>query len=154
MSATIQDTVERQIVIPVARERVWSALTDPSQISQWFCRSVSLTLEPGAPILFRWHKGDSNRGIVVAVEPPHRFAYRWTPGDDPDQSIPLDRLPTTLVEFLLEDTPEGTRLTVIESGFAALPEAIRESAWRANAQGWIDETNELVDYLLAEHAVR
>jgi hypothetical protein len=42
----------------------------------------------------------------------------------------------TLVVFELKDVPEGTRLTVVESGFDAIPEARRAEAWRLNEGGW------------------
>ncbi|MEZ4531997.1 MAG: hypothetical protein R2855_13390 [Thermomicrobiales bacterium] len=58
-------------------------------------------------------------------------------------SIPFDQTPSTLVEFFLEETPEGTRLTVRESGFSNLPEADRERALRDNTEGWIEETTHL-----------
>jgi len=152
MTVTIQDAVERQLVIPVARQRVWDAITNPVQIAQWFCQDAALTLEPGAPILFTWEQHGSTRGRVEAGEPPARFAFRWVPIADPDPSIPFDQTPSTLVEFFLEETPEGTRLTVRESGFSNLPEADRERALRDNTEGWIEETTHLLDFLVAEEA--
>jgi uncharacterized protein YndB with AHSA1/START domain len=44
--------------------------------------------------------------------------------------------PTTLVTFTLDETPEGTRLTVVESGFDQLPPARRAEAFRMNEGGW------------------
>jgi len=40
------------------------------------------------------------------------------------------------VEFRLEPTATGTRLTVVESGFDALPSHRRDEAWRMNDRGW------------------
>ena len=152
MTVTIQDTVERQLVIPVARQRVWDAITKPEQMSQWFGDKITMELEPGAPILFQWDEGCPHRGRVEAVEPPDRFAYRWVPFSDPDHAIPFEEMPTTLVEFSLEETSEGTRVTVLESGFANLPADIREQTAREHAEGWVVETTHLLDYLVAEQA--
>jgi uncharacterized protein YndB with AHSA1/START domain len=44
--------------------------------------------------------------------------------------------PTTLVTFTLDETPEGTRLTVVESGLDQLPPARRAEAFRMNEGGW------------------
>ena len=44
--------------------------------------------------------------------------------------------PTTLVVFELRDVPEGTLLTVVESGFDQIPVARRAEAWRKNDEGW------------------
>lgn len=150
MTVTVQDAIERQLVIPVPRRRVWDAITNPAQIAQWFCQDASLNLEPGAPLQFTWEQHGSTRGRVETVEPPTRFAYRWVPLEDPDHSIPFDQVPSTLVEFLLEDAPDGTHVTVRESGFAALPAELRETALRENTQGWIEETTHLLDYLVVE----
>ena len=51
---------------------------------------------------------------------------------------PPPNSPTTLVEFRLEPTPRGTRLTVVESGFEALPPG-RGKALRENSQGWTEQ---------------
>jgi hypothetical protein len=59
-------------------------------------------------------------------------------------------VPSTLVEFSLEDTPDGTRVTVTESGFGGLPDDVREQLIQGNTEGWIRETTELLDYLMAE----
>jgi uncharacterized protein YndB with AHSA1/START domain len=71
-----------------------------------------------------------------------RFAYCWgisgAPKDDPRR---------TYVEFALEPTPTGTRLTVNESGFAQLPDEWLEQTFKGNTQGWAAELGELVSYL-------
>src|SRR4051812_47832703 len=150
MTVTVQDTIERQLVIPVARQRVWDAITTPNQIAKWFSDTVAFTLEPGAPIVFHWSGYGNRRGRVETVEPTSRFAYRWIPTDETDESIPFDQVPSTLGEFSLEDTPDGTRVTVTESGFSRLPDDVREEMVRGNTEGWIRETTELLDYLVAE----
>ena len=55
--------------------------------------------------------------------------------------------PTTLVEFTLEDVPEGTRLTVVESGFDALPAGWRFEAFRENESGWIEQMQNVRRYV-------
>ena len=45
--------------------------------------------------------------------------------------------PTTLVVFELQEVPEGTLLTVTESGFDAIPPERRAAAFRDNEQGWM-----------------
>jgi hypothetical protein len=51
------------------------------------------------------------------------------------------------VEFTLEPVGAGTRLTVVESGFAQLPEDAHHKAYRGNTDGWASELGELVEYL-------
>ncbi len=152
MTVTVQDTIERQLVIPVGRQRVWEAITATDQIARWFSDTVTMELKPGSPIVFQWNGYGERRGRVEAVEPPNRFAYRWIPTDETDQSIPFDEVPSTLVEYTLEDTAEGTRVTVTESGFSALPADIREQMVQGNTEGWIFKTTALLDYLVAQEA--
>jgi hypothetical protein len=41
----------------------------------------------------------------------------------------------------------GTRLTVVESGFAQLPEEEHRTAYDGNTGGWASELGELASYL-------
>jgi len=62
-------------------------------------------------------------------------------------TTPFDEMPTTLVTFKLDDVPEGTRMTLIESGFASLPEHLRRSSYQENSSGWDEELVDLAAYL-------
>jgi len=55
--------------------------------------------------------------------------------------------PTTLVEFVLEDKPGGTLLTITESGFESIPIERRAQAFKANAGGWEHQTKLIQKYL-------
>jgi uncharacterized protein YndB with AHSA1/START domain len=149
VTVTIQDTIERSIVLPVQRARVWEALTRPEQISQWFEGVWEFELKPGAPIRFDFGpEYGEHRGRVEVVEPMDRVVYLWThesKGWDP--AVPIDDVPTTLIEFSLQDDGEGTKLTVVESGFAALPEEIRQRALVDNTQGWEEQLGNIARYL-------
>jgi uncharacterized protein YndB with AHSA1/START domain len=83
---------------------------------------------------------------IVAVEPPHRFAYRWHPFAV-DPNVDYDREPTTLVEFCLAETPDGVLLTITESGFDAIPEARRSASFEANSEGWAIQADLVRRYL-------
>jgi uncharacterized protein YndB with AHSA1/START domain len=79
---------------------------------------------------------------VERVEEPTVFGYTWNiyglPDDDPRR---------TYVEFTLVPVGQGTRLTVVESGFAQLPDDAHRTAYEGNTSGWASELGELVDYL-------
>jgi uncharacterized protein YndB with AHSA1/START domain len=51
------------------------------------------------------------------------------------------------VEFTLEPVGAGTRLTVVESGFAQLADDAYAKAYHGNTEGWANELGELVAYL-------
>jgi uncharacterized protein YndB with AHSA1/START domain len=72
---------------------------------------------------------------VERVEPERLLSLRWHPYAI-DPALDYSAEPTTLVVFELETVAGGTRLTVVESGFDALPPARRQDAFRMNSQGW------------------
>ena len=139
-----RDTIEREMTIPVQIERVWEALTVPEHVSRWFGTEGEIDLQPGGAILFGWPGFGTFHGEVVEVEPPRRFAYRWCL----DRDTPVDQGPTTTVRFTLEPVPEGTRLKLVESGFASLPEGVRDRHLADNTKGWQEELDELVKHLV------
>jgi len=97
--------VRREVVFPAAREEVWEALTDPRRLEEWFANEVSLDLCPGGEGRFRWDNGEERLAVVETVERERRLAFDWS---DPDGEA-------TSVDFTLDEVPEGTRLTVVES---------------------------------------
>ena len=140
-----KDSIERVVTLPVSIERAWSAITDPAEVRQWFGDQSDYELREGGEGVFKW--GDnSHRMRVVALEPPRRYAYRWVIESHDDQSIPFENMQTTLVEYVLETIPDGTRLTLTESGFASHPEGQRESNYADNSQGWTSELAKLAAY--------
>ena len=141
----VPDSIEREVILPVPPARVWTALTRPDQLSAWFGTQATIDLRPGGEVIFTWdgttEPRGTNRGVIEAVEPPHRFAFRW-------QSSP-DTAQMTRVEFTLEPHPEGTRLRLVESGFASLPPDLRGACHEGNTSGWQRELGELAEYLAA-----
>ena len=65
--------------------------------------------------------------------------------------------PTTILAAPTSSSPSsrpaaGTRLTVVESGFAQLPDDSYRKAFDGNTEGWAHELGELVEYLDATAA--
>lgn len=143
----IPDTIERELVLPHSVERVWAALTEPDQIARWFGDTAELDLVPGGAGLFTWGDTDRSAVVVETVEPPRRFAFWWNSGSG-DRVEPGNR---TLVDFTLEPDGDGTRLRLLESGFASLDDPARQHA--ANSDGWTVELAELEAYLGANATV-
>jgi uncharacterized protein YndB with AHSA1/START domain len=141
----VPDSIEREVILPVPPARVWAALTRPDQLGAWFGTHASIDLRPGGEVIFTWDGSTgpraTNRGVVEVVEPPNRFVFRWQPSPDVE--------PMTRVEFTLEPHPEGTRLRVVESGFARLPPEARGHCHQSHTQGWQREFGELAQYLTA-----
>jgi hypothetical protein len=51
------------------------------------------------------------------------------------------------VEFSLEDATGGTRLSLVEAGFAQLPAGRRDAAYRMNSEGWGVQLSRIDDYV-------
>jgi uncharacterized protein YndB with AHSA1/START domain len=142
------DQIERETMIAAPVERVWSLITEAEHLGKWFGDAgAEIDLRPGGALRLSWAEHGTVHGEVVAVEPHQRFAYRWAAqvGDAPSPGN------STLVEFTLAQEGDGTRLRVVESGFAALdlPEAERASKAAGNTEGWAEELGHL-----REHADR
>lgn len=113
----LPDSIERDILIEAPLDAVWRIVTEADQIAQWFSDKAEVDLRPGGSgsLTFESH-GVTAPFVVEAVEPPHRFAWRWS---HPEGSEPRVGN-STLVEFLLSAEGGGTRLRVVESGIQAL----------------------------------
>ena len=66
------------------------------------------------------------------MEPERFFSFRWHPYAL-EEGVDYSVEPTTLVTFTLEEAGAGTRLTIVESGFDAIPESRRAKAFSMNA---------------------
>ena len=129
------DSIERETIIAAPVERVWALLTEAEHIRAWLAfGGVELDLRPGGALRFRWEEHGEFHGVVDAVEPPTRFAFRWALNRD---TAPAEGN-STHVEFTLAEAGGGTRLRVVERGFAALAgsDADRAQYIADNVQGW------------------
>jgi uncharacterized protein YndB with AHSA1/START domain len=80
---------------------VWSALTEADRLADWFANDVELDPRPGGEGVFRWENGEERRAVIEEVETERAFTFTW---DDDSR-----------VAFTLDDDPDGTLLTVVES---------------------------------------
>ncbi len=136
------DRIERTVEVAHPPRTVWAALTTAEGLRAWFGNEATIDLRPGGSATLKWEEGQTADLRVERVEEPTVFGYTWhiygLPDDDPRR---------TYVEFTLEPVGDGTRLTVVESGFAQLPADAYAKAYDGNTEGWASELGELVDYL-------
>jgi uncharacterized protein YndB with AHSA1/START domain len=95
--------VERDVVLPVTRERAWELITDPAELEAWLAPDVAFEPQEGAPLRVAFEDGGDREGVVEVVEPEERVVFRW--GD-------------SRVEWRLDEAPGGTRFTVTERRLA------------------------------------
>ena len=136
------DRIVRTVEIGQPPAKVWAALTTAEGLSAWFGQDATIDLRPGGSVSMKFGSDHVADMRVERVDEPTVFAYTWhiygLPEEDPRR---------TYVEFTLEPAGAGTRLTVVESGFAQLPDDAYRTAYDGNTQGWASELGELVDYL-------
>lgn len=137
-----QDRIEKTIFLRAPRARVWQALANPQEFGEWFGVRIDGAFSPGARVMGRiTTPGYDHLTMELLIEqviPERLFSYRWHPYAI-DPAADYSQEPTTLVELRLDEVPEGTTLTVVESGFAAIPAARREEAFRMNEGGWTQQ---------------
>ena len=140
------DQIETILELTHQPQKVWQAITTPEGLNQWFGNRVTMSLEEGSPILFEWDEYGQVGGVIETVDPINKFAYRWRANGAPE-TADMNETNSTLVTFELTPTPAGTRLRVLETGFATLDPGLRERAFRENTGGWATELDELVAFL-------
>jgi uncharacterized protein YndB with AHSA1/START domain len=97
--------VRREITLPVERETAWEALIELG----WLADEVELEVEAGAQGWLRF-QDEWVHATVEEVLEQRRLVLGWSlPGG-----------PETIVELVLDDVPEGTRLVVVELPVAEL----------------------------------
>jgi uncharacterized protein YndB with AHSA1/START domain len=136
------DRIERTMELAHPPASVWAALTTAEGLGAWFGQEAEIDLRPGGKAWMKWDNGHKADMRVERVDEPNVFGFTWhiygLPDDDPRR---------TYVEFTLESDGAGTRLTVVETGFAQTSEEQYRTAFDGNTQGWASELGELASYL-------
>lgn len=144
------DRIEKHIELKAPVARVWRALTDHVEFGQWFRVKLESPFAPGKTVRgnithpgyehYRWE------AVVQKMEPEKIFSFTWHPYAI-DQTMDYSQEPPTLVEFRLEPTASGTRLTLTESGFDRIPKERRAEAFRMNDHGWTEQMKNIAHHV-------
>src|SRR5262245_16222281 len=139
MSSNPDDRIDKPVTLQAARSRVWPALADPAEFGSWFGVKVQGAFAPGARVRGAITRPGYEHVVwditIERMEPESVFSWRWHPYAV-EPGVDYSAEPTTLVVFELVELAEGTRLTVVESGFDRVPLARRAQAFRMNSEGW------------------
>lgn len=156
------DKIEKTATFKAPLAKVWHAISDSTAFGTWFGMTLDGPFVEGKTVIGAIANTQVDDEIaqhqepyvgmpcelrIERIVPVELLAFRWHPGVDPDLGPDA---PTTLVTFELEEVPEGTRLTITESGFAALPLERRAKAFTENDGGWEAQLSLLAKYLARE----
>lgn len=161
------DRIEKKVLLRAPLDRVWRAISDAEEFGRWFGMRFDGPFVAGTSITGvitptsvdeavaesqRPYAGKSDTWQIVAVEPQRRLAFRWHPFGV-ESGVDYSAEPTTLVEFTLTETADGVALSIVESGFSAIPAGRRASAFEANSEGWAAQTELVRKYLALKEMV-
>lgn len=103
--------VDRQYPHPV--EDVWWGITTPHALDQWLMETRGFIAQAGCRFVMTCEDGDGHlhtyRCEILEIDPPYRMLWSWVLAGNEDQGL-------THVEFRVEPTPVGARLTILHRG--------------------------------------
>jgi len=149
MTKSTTDVIHKQMVLKAPPSRVWQAIANAEQFGSWFGAKLRGPFVAGQPtegtVAYRGEELKMTL-LIERIEPERVLAFRWHPYAV-DPSIDYSREPTTLVELAVAPAPEGTLLTVTESGFDQVPEARRAKAFEMNSGGWAAQLDNIARHV-------
>jgi uncharacterized protein YndB with AHSA1/START domain len=166
-TATETDRIVKTTVLRAPVERVWRAIADSREFGTWFGmeidgpfvagsllqgRATPTKVDPEMAKMQEPHAGKRLELRVEAVEPQRRVAFRWQPADGEKGAHATGEQNGTLVELQIEAVPEGTRLTIVESGFDAMQPEQRARSLKGNDQGWTMQLRAIALYVEQDEA--
>ncbi|EID11249.1 hypothetical protein MXEN_16472 [Mycobacterium xenopi RIVM700367] len=150
------DRIEKQVVLRAPLERVWRAISDAEEFTRWFGVRFDGPLVAGtavtATITPTTIDDDRRPASAAALRDLKHLADRR------GRAAEKVCLPLASVcgragrrrgahHFGLGGDPDGVLLTIMESGFDALPEPRRSDAFEANSGGWAHQVELVRKYL-------
>jgi uncharacterized protein YndB with AHSA1/START domain len=129
------DSIVQEITIRARAERIFHALTDPSELLRWWAsegkfRAIEVETDPRPGGKWRMRVEGSCRpdvqftvvsGRYLEVAPPHRLVYTWLREEESD--------PETTVRWDLEEHNGATTVRVTHSGFPSERMRLRNNGW-------------------------
>jgi uncharacterized protein YndB with AHSA1/START domain len=97
--------IRRQIDLDADLTRVWHALTDRDELSDWLGGPVELEMCPGGHGTIVDDEGMVRHALIRDVDPERRLSLRWWPEDGAVSEVIFELCPTE----------GGTRLVVTET---------------------------------------
>lgn len=144
------DRIEKVVDLKAPISRVWRAVTDYEEFGEWFQVRLNCPFKVGEMTMgYVTYPGYEHMkwvSLTERVEHERLFSFSWAPGDmDPDTTYKSDA--KIMVEFRLQATDEGTRLTITEYGFLQFPEPKRLEVLQSNQEGWDLQAQNIAEFV-------
>lgn len=150
----MENRIEKRIDLNAPVARVWRALTDYREFGEWFRVALEGPFVVGQITRGRiLHPGYEHivwEARIEKMDPERLFAFTWPQvwqHAKEHYSPDYTNAPRTLVEFRLEKTAYGTRLTVTESGFESVPADWRDTVFTRNEGGWAQQMKNIENHV-------
>jgi uncharacterized protein YndB with AHSA1/START domain len=128
------EPVRKEADVAAPPSRVWRALTEAGELSAWFGAEAEIDPRPGGHLSLRFDDDWVRPGVVEDCVPERRLSFRWLPFErHPDGS--WRPMGPGRVEFELEATETGTRLTVSEWGGTTDAPGVAAWSWAREEGG-------------------
>ena len=112
-------TATKSIVIDAKPQRVWEALTDPTQVKQVMWGSeVESDWKQGSPLIYRgvWEgKPFEDKGTILEIDPPRLLRTNYYSPLSGKADVPENYAEVT---YALVPEGNGTKITVTQSNIA------------------------------------
>jgi len=146
----LAESIVKAVELEAPVSRVWRALADSTEFGRWFGVKLDGPFKPGCVstgmMTYPGYEHYPWRAVVERMDHEKLLSFRWHDFDE-NSGVDVSDQPMTLVEFRLETLTHGTRLTITESGFDAIPYPRRLEVLRGNAEGWDFQANNIASHL-------
>lgn len=136
--ASATRSVEEEVAIEAAPERVWRALAEARELERWFPLEARVEPGEGGEIFMSWRNEYAGTSRILRWEPHRRLTISWGGLDGSEDSAQV-------TDFLLLGKEGRTLLRVVTSGF---PDEASWDDWvEGTRHGWRFELASLRHYL-------
>lgn len=144
MSDTKKNSIELSINVKATAPEIWGALTDSDELENWWSEDVKLEPKVGGNFREVWEddegKAQLASGKVTAVKARQEITFTWREKDWPKEVF-------TQCTFKISDSKTQRTITVIHTGWEALPPATSKKLIADFSLGWKFHLKELKAYL-------
>jgi uncharacterized protein YndB with AHSA1/START domain len=132
---TVGRTIEKELFIAAAPERIYRAFTVKEDLERWFATNADIQPEVGGVLNLRF-PNDTINGAYVELDPPRRITFTW-------DERPKYGITTCTIELIPE--ADGTLLRLTHTGFGDGENW--DELYNGVNSGWTEELGNLKAWL-------